>query len=238
MTEQKNEEYKSELPSRAELHGRKNKNRKKTEEKNETQKKRKISIPFVLVIILLLMPVVVMIYANKDKISIAKTTSGHSGEEILFEEASDTTIHSVVSDESSEKKTNQEDEEDQKEKSGNTEEKNEPKDKETDKSEQQSKEKVKKDENKQDEEIKNKENKETSPPKKEPEKEKQESTQDQPPVQNEGGEVYHTVQPGETLFRIAMNYYQSQEGIEKIRQANGLSGNEISVGQKLRIPQS
>jgi LysM repeat protein len=48
--------------------------------------------------------------------------------------------------------------------------------------------------------------------------------------------LYHTVKPNETLFRIAMNYYQSQSGIEIIQQANQLNGNEIKVGQVLKIP--
>ncbi|MFD1707110.1 LysM peptidoglycan-binding domain-containing protein [Siminovitchia sediminis] len=55
--------------------------------------------------------------------------------------------------------------------------------------------------------------------------------------QEAGNVVYHTVQPGENLFRIALKYYQTQDGVEKIRQANGLAGNEISVGQTLKIPQ-
>lgn len=50
--------------------------------------------------------------------------------------------------------------------------------------------------------------------------------------------VTHTVQPGETMFRISMKYFKSQDGIEIIRQANGLSGNEIHVGQVLKIPQN
>jgi LysM repeat protein len=49
--------------------------------------------------------------------------------------------------------------------------------------------------------------------------------------------VYHKVQPNETLFRIAMNYYKSQEGIKIIQEANHLNGNEIKVGQLLKIPQ-
>lgn len=48
--------------------------------------------------------------------------------------------------------------------------------------------------------------------------------------------VYHTVQGEETLFRIAMNYYKSQEGIALIQEWNGLNGNEISKGQVLKIP--
>lgn len=52
----------------------------------------------------------------------------------------------------------------------------------------------------------------------------------------EGKTTTHTVQQGETLFRISMKYYNSQAGIEKIRQANGISGNDINVGQVLKIP--
>lgn len=48
--------------------------------------------------------------------------------------------------------------------------------------------------------------------------------------------VYHTVQPNENLFRIAMKYYQSQSGIEIIQKANNLNGIEIMVGQVLKIP--
>jgi cytoskeletal protein RodZ len=48
--------------------------------------------------------------------------------------------------------------------------------------------------------------------------------------------VLHTVQGEETLFRISMNYYKSQEGIALIREWNGLNGNEISKGQVLKIP--
>jgi LysM repeat protein len=61
------------------------------------------------------------------------------------------------------------------------------------------------------------------------------------PDQNEASSekeiIYHTVQASETLFRIAMNYYQSKEGIKIIQQANGLQGNEIKIGQVLKIPQ-
>jgi len=48
--------------------------------------------------------------------------------------------------------------------------------------------------------------------------------------------IYHTVQKGETLFRISMQYYKSQAGIEKIKEANGITNNEIVVGQSLKIP--
>ncbi|WP_409270501.1 LysM peptidoglycan-binding domain-containing protein [Neobacillus sp. SCS-31] len=53
---------------------------------------------------------------------------------------------------------------------------------------------------------------------------------------SEGNVKYHTVKPGETLFRIAMMYYNSKDGIVKIREANGIVENEIKVGQSLKIP--
>jgi LysM repeat protein len=49
--------------------------------------------------------------------------------------------------------------------------------------------------------------------------------------------IYHTVQPQETLYRIAMKYYHSNSGIEKIKQANHLSNNNIETGKVLKIPQ-
>ena len=48
--------------------------------------------------------------------------------------------------------------------------------------------------------------------------------------------LYHKVQNDETLFSIAMRYYKSQSGIEIIKQANGIQGNEIKLGQTLKIP--
>ncbi len=44
--------------------------------------------------------------------------------------------------------------------------------------------------------------------------------------------VYHVVQPGETLYRIHINYHVS---IKKLRKLNHLKGNYIKVGQKLRV---
>jgi len=46
----------------------------------------------------------------------------------------------------------------------------------------------------------------------------------------------HVVQPGETLYRIAMNYYNSPDAVDKIKSANGLSSNSISTGQTLILP--
>ncbi|WP_264738428.1 LysM peptidoglycan-binding domain-containing protein [Cytobacillus firmus] len=61
-------------------------------------------------------------------------------------------------------------------------------------------------------------------------------TQEQEELKKEGKVVYHTVKPKETIFRIAMTYYKSQSGIEKIKQANNLPSNEIQTGQVLKIP--
>lgn len=46
----------------------------------------------------------------------------------------------------------------------------------------------------------------------------------------------HVVAPGETLYRIAMNYYNSPDAVDKIKSANGLSSNSISTGQTLILP--
>ncbi|MFJ5621157.1 LysM peptidoglycan-binding domain-containing protein [Peribacillus loiseleuriae] len=48
--------------------------------------------------------------------------------------------------------------------------------------------------------------------------------------------VYHTVSPNESLFIIAMNYYKSAVGIERIKEWNHIKGDEIQVGQVLKIP--
>ena len=48
----------------------------------------------------------------------------------------------------------------------------------------------------------------------------------------------HTVQAGETLYRIGVNYYGSgdESVLQKIRAANGLSSNTIQVGQQIKLP--
>ncbi|HAQ08240.1 MAG TPA: peptidoglycan-binding protein LysM [Bacillus bacterium] len=61
----------------------------------------------------------------------------------------------------------------------------------------------------------------------------------QPPADSSGNEekvIFHTVQPNETLFRVAIKYYKTQDGIEIIRKANNIKGNEIQAGQVLKIP--
>ena len=50
------------------------------------------------------------------------------------------------------------------------------------------------------------------------------------------GVIQHVVQSNENLFRIALKYYSSAEGVEIIKQYNGLKGNDIVTGQVLKIP--
>lgn len=47
---------------------------------------------------------------------------------------------------------------------------------------------------------------------------------------------FHKVQPNENLYRIAKKYYNDPSGVEKIKKANGIRGNEIKVGETLKIP--
>ena len=44
--------------------------------------------------------------------------------------------------------------------------------------------------------------------------------------------TYHTVEPGETLWRIAQTY---QASVDRIKSLNELRGNELEVGQRIRI---
>jgi LysM repeat protein len=48
--------------------------------------------------------------------------------------------------------------------------------------------------------------------------------------------ITHTVKSGETLYRIAINYYHSKEGINTIKEANNLKTEQINLGQVLKIP--
>jgi LysM repeat protein len=48
--------------------------------------------------------------------------------------------------------------------------------------------------------------------------------------------IEHVVKPQETLFRIAMNYYKSQAGLEKIKEWNNLKSNDLQAGQVIEIP--
>jgi LysM repeat protein len=54
--------------------------------------------------------------------------------------------------------------------------------------------------------------------------------------QKTSGIIYHTVKPQETLYKLAMRYYYSKNGVSIIKRANSLQNENIYVGQVLKIP--
>ncbi|MCR8846981.1 LysM peptidoglycan-binding domain-containing protein [Rossellomorea sp. SC111] len=68
--------------------------------------------------------------------------------------------------------------------------------------------------------------------KKETKEEPQETKKEEPKVKV----VYHTVKPQETLYRIAMNYYHSPSGVDRIKEWNKIQDTDIQTGQVLEIP--
>jgi cytoskeletal protein RodZ len=56
------------------------------------------------------------------------------------------------------------------------------------------------------------------------------------PTKSQTKIIYHKVQPKETLFSIAMKYYNSQSGIDLIMKANHMQSEHIVTGQVLKIP--
>jgi len=195
------------------------------DEEDDKKKKLRISIPLILLVLLLLLPTSIGIYAIKGKNSplLQGQTSG-VGEEISIEDYTDDPIPSNEDDDEVKNSPNKKDAEQQEEEK----EKNDEKEQET------LKENVNKEETKKDVP------KEPEPEKKEEEvKQNEEVKQETSEGNNQqaGQTLTHTVKSGETLYRIAMHYYKSQDGIEKIKAANGLTSNEINVGQTLNIPQ-
>jgi len=75
-------------------------------------------------------------------------------------------------------------------------------------------------------------------PEKKPEVKVEPKPEKKPEVKPESKPVSktHTVGSNENLYRISLKYYGNGEGVEKIKKANGLSSNEIGVGQTLVIP--
>ena len=84
--------------------------------------------------------------------------------------------------------------------------------------------------------VESEESKKNDEVKKEEKPAKVEETPKEEVRENSSDAKTHVVAPGETLFRIAMNYYGTPDGVGKIKAANGLSSNDISAGQSLIIP--
>ncbi|MEX3714043.1 LysM peptidoglycan-binding domain-containing protein [Cytobacillus horneckiae] len=147
-----------------------------------------------------------------------------------------TEANAVVEDEDNEeeKKAKEQAEKEKAQKEQEQKEK-EQKEKELKEKEQKEKEQKAKEEAKKLEEEKKKQ---AAAEKEQREKEEREKQKQQEQQQQESKEkvIYHTVKQEETMYRIAMTYYQSQNGIEKIKRANNLQSNEIHVGQVLTIP--
>lgn len=73
-------------------------------------------------------------------------------------------------------------------------------------------------------------------PEEQPVVEEEEEEEEQPVEEPVQPQRTHTVQSSETLYRIAMNYYNDPSAVDRIKQANNLTSNEISVGQVLVLP--
>lgn len=64
-----------------------------------------------------------------------------------------------------------------------------------------------------------------------------EEVKDEAPKQPEEQFIYHTVQEGETLFRVSQRYFRNRDGESLIKAINNLGENgTIYPGQKLKIP--
>ncbi len=66
----------------------------------------------------------------------------------------------------------------------------------------------------------------------------EETSDDSTDEEQTNANASHTVTTEDNLYRIAIQYYGdgSSENVQRIREANGISENEISVGQTLIIP--
>ncbi len=240
------------LPSRADYH-----REKKVPDtaQNGNTKKKKVSIPLVLLLILLMLPVIILSIINNGDRSKANPANSSSGEEVSFETEDSVmeagskkekeTDNSAKKEEDDQEKIKKEEAE--KEKAKREEAKREEAKREAAKKEKAKREAAEKEKARQEaakEEAAKREAAKREAAKKEeqakaaenPPKQQEEQNQDNNNENTQGNVTYHTVQQGENLFRIALKYYGSQAGVEKIRQANGLAGNEISVGQTLTIP--
>lgn len=201
------------LPSRLEIHGHKYKkgnNQQPDITEEEPKRALRTSIPFILLVVLLLLPIGIHTWITKEKPA-PNVPSNSVGEEISIEDYTNETIPSTVD-------TNE-----QKNNANQLEHK-------TLNEEQEKAEAVQKD-------IQQRDPEKSEVPEKLNEADDTEgSPTNEQYHENENEMIHHTVQQGETLYRISMNYYKSADGIDKIKAENGLVDNEIIVGQTLKIP--
>ncbi|KAB2338717.1 LysM peptidoglycan-binding domain-containing protein [Cytobacillus depressus] len=74
------------------------------------------------------------------------------------------------------------------------------------------------------------------PPEKALANQTQHSNDIKPKTESEGNIIKYTVQPGDSLSRISMSFFQSSAGEQIIKDRNHLNSNVIIVGQVLEIP--
>lgn len=212
--------------SRVELHNKKNR-------KNNPDSTKIFTLPFILVILLFLLPVAYLLMNNLGNGSAQSTLPGGNNKAGQTISVQNGEPKKNDSNNQGEKNVGNQDEQEDNEKKNDDEKKKQEElekqeQKKQDEAEQKKEaEKIKEAEAKKKQEAEDKRKQEEAE-RLEKEKEEKEKEQQQSKT--------HTVQKGETLYRIAMNYYNDPGGVAKIQAANGLSGTDISVGQTLNIP--
>ncbi|MGN1401204.1 MAG: LysM peptidoglycan-binding domain-containing protein [Bacillus sp. (in: firmicutes)] len=223
----------SKMPSRMEIHG----------VKKQKKKKRKLRVPLIKVLAVFFVILVVGSLAVYS--SISKGDSADAGGSSQKEVAKDTEVVIDELDEDEEEtagtkkdteKDAQADEGQEAKKEANTEETSEQ-DKNKDQAAVSDVKPTEKEEEKTAEKTNEKADSSNSSSTNTEKEQSTSKTEEKKETEPSGPKVVeHTVQSKETIFRIAMNYYGSQKGIEIIKNYNGLNGNDLRVGQVLKIP--
>lgn len=209
--------------------------------KRRRNRKKETPLLTTLTFILIGIPLVILIYVWGFWEPEVAQTAGEKEDESLIEVERNNTV-ALGKEKNEEEDKDKIDKSEKQEESSNEKEPNENKlsdeeknnaVKDEEKTKESSKDEKQEPEQKQQDEQKNEGNKEEPEPTKEQEEQKEEqpSTPEQPEVK------IHTVQPNENLFRIALKYYSDpMSGVEKIKAANNLPSETITVGQSLVIP--
>lgn len=194
---------------------------------NQSPKKRKNLLLPSLFFIFILIPVTILIYVAFIYEPNDTLIGAENGNEVSFENASPANESSVIVPEETEEDVADE-----------TVEADDDKAKETDAKEEEKAEEAVKDETP--EEAEKQAQSEKPAVQEAPAQETPSTPEPEEPAASEtGGAKTVVVKENETLYRIAVNNYGASgagAAVEKIKQANGLSSNEIYVGQKLILP--
>jgi LysM repeat protein len=60
----------------------------------------------------------------------------------------------------------------------------------------------------------------------------------QQPIEKKDDMIYHTVQEGDTLYKLSMKYYGNRNGERAIQEYNELTSNDLVVGSVLQFPKN